>query len=89
MIDLRHDQKVFVEECYKYFNKDILTRKVRLTLFLKEWTKNPSWLKTEKYKVERGTYKLPLFQKTENEKIMDTGESKKTEAAYVVSSLNR
>ena len=26
MIDLRNDQKVFVEEAYKHFNKDILTR---------------------------------------------------------------
>ena len=26
MIDLRNDQKVFVEEVHKHFNKDILTR---------------------------------------------------------------
>ena len=88
MIDLRNDQKVFVEEAYKHFNKDILTRSEINSFVKKSGLKNPSWLKTEKYKVERGTYKLPLGnQKTENEKIMDTGESKKTEAAYVVSSL--
>ena len=88
MIDLRNDQKVFVEEAYKHFNKDILTRGEINPFVKKSGLKNPSWLKTEKYKVDRGTYKLPLGnEKTENEKIMDTGESKKTEAAYVVSSL--
>ena len=88
MIDLTTDQKSFVEAAYKHFNKDILTRSEINSFYEKKGFKNPSWLKTEKYKVDRGTYKLPLGnQKTENEKIMDTGESKKTEAAYVVSSL--
>ena len=88
MIDLRNDQKVIVEEAYKHFKKDILTRGEINSFVKKSGLKNPSWLKTEKYKVDRGTYKLPLGnEKTENEKIMDTGESKKTEAAYVVSSL--
>ena len=88
MIDLRNDQKVFVEEAYKHFKRDILTRGEINSFVKKSGLKNPSWLKTEKYKVDRGTYKLPLGnEKTENEKIMDTGESKKTEAAYVVSSL--
>ena len=88
MIDLTTDQKSFVNAAYKYFKKDILTRGEINSFFKKEGYKNPSWLKNDKYKVERGTYKLPLDnQPTENEKIMDTGESKKTEAAYVVSSL--
>ena len=88
MIDLTTDQKSFVNAAYKHFNKDILTRSEINSFFKKEGFKNPSWLKNDKYKVERGTYKLPLDnQPTENEKIMDTGESKKTEAAYVVSSL--
>ena len=88
MIDLTTDQKSFVNAAYKHFKKDILTRGEINSFFKKEGYKNPSWLKNEKYKVERGTYKLPLDnQPTENEKIMDTGESKKTEAAYVVSSL--
>ena len=88
MIDLTTDQKSFVNAAYKYYNKDILTRGEINSFFKKEGFKNPSWLKNDKYKVERGTYKLPLDnQPTENEKIMDTGESKKTEAAYVVSSL--
>ena len=46
-------------------------------------------MKTDKYKVDRGTYKLPLEGKaTENEQLMEAPvEDKKTEAAYVVSSL--
>ena len=88
MIDLTTDQKSFVNAAYKYYNKDILTRGEINSFYEKKGFKNPSWLKKDKYKVERGTYKLPLDnQPTENEKIMDTGESKKTEAAYVVSSL--
>ena len=88
MIDLTTDQKSFVNAAYKHFKKDILTRGEINSFFKKEGYKNPSWLKNDKYKVERGIYKLPLDnQPTENEKIMDTGESKKTEAAYVVSSL--
>jgi len=88
MIDLTTDQKTFVEAAYKHFNKDILTRGEINSFYEKKGFKNPSWLKKDKYKVDRGTYKLPLDnQPTENEKIMDTGESKKTEAAYVVSSL--
>ena len=88
MIDLTTDQKTFVEAAYKHFNKDILTRSEINSFYEKKGFKNPSWLKKDKYKVERGTYKLPLDnQPTDNEKIMDTSESHTTEAAYVVSSL--
>ena len=68
---------------------DTLTRGEINALVKKNKLKNPSWLKTDKYKVERGTYKLPLDGKlTDNEKTMEVPvEEKKTEAAYVVSSL--
>src|SRR6056300_710331 len=89
MIDLRNDQKVFVEEAYKHFKTDTLTRAEINSFYKKAGLKNPSWLKTDKYKVDRGTYKLPLDGKlTDNEKTMEVPvEEKKTEAAYVVSSL--
>ena len=89
MIDLRNDQKVFVEEAYKHFKTDTLTRAEINSFYKKTGLKNPSWLKTDKYKVDRGTYKLPLDGKlTDNEKTMEVPvEEKKTEAAYVVSSL--
>jgi len=74
---------------YKHYKSDTLTRAEINALVSKKKLKNPSWLKTDKYKVDRGTYKLPLEGKaTENEKLMEAPvEDKKTEAAYVVSSL--
>jgi len=89
MIDLNTSQKEQVSVLYKHYNKDTLTRAEINALVSKKKIKNPSWLKTDKYKVDRGTYKLPLDGKpTENEQLMETPvDDTKTEAAYVVSSL--
>jgi len=89
MIDLNASQKEQVSVLFKHYNKDTLTRAEINALVSKKKIKNPSWLKTDKYKVDRGTYKLPLDGKpTENEQLMETPVADtKTEAAYVVSSL--
>jgi len=89
MIDLNTSQKEQVQVLYNHYNSDTLTRAEINALVKKKKLKNASWLKTDKYKVDRGTYKLPLDGKlTENEQIMEAPvEEKKTEAAYVVSSL--
>ena len=89
MIDLNTSQKEQVSVLYKHYGTDTLTRAEINALVKKKKLKNPSWLKTDKYKVDRGTYKLPLEGKpTENETAMTAPvEEKKTEAAYVVSSL--
>src|SRR5210317_1651585 len=89
MIDLNTSQKEQVSVLHKHYNKDTLTRAEINALVSKKKIKNPSWLKTDKYKVDRGTYKLPLDGKpTENEQLMETPVADtKTEAAYVVSSL--
>jgi MoxR-like ATPase len=89
MIDLNTSQKEQVSVLYKHYKSDTLTRAEINALVSKKKLKNPSWLKTDKYKVDRGTYKLPLEGKpTENEKFMEAPvEATKTEAAYVVSSL--
>tara|TARA_B110001452_G_C15189968_1_gene413202 strand:- start:59 stop:1279 length:1221 start_codon:yes stop_codon:yes gene_type:complete len=89
MIDLNTSQKEQVSVLYKHYKSDTLTRAEINALVSKKKLKNPSWLKTDKYKVDRGTYKLPLEGKaTENEQLMEAPvEDKKTEAAYVVSSL--
>ena len=89
MIDLNTSQKEQVSVLYKHYGTDTLTRAEINALVKKKKLKNPSWLKTDKYKVDRGTYKLPLDGKlTDNEKTMEVPvEEKKTEAAYVVSSL--
>jgi len=89
MIDLNASQKEQVSVLFKHYNKDTLTRAEINALVSKKKIKNPSWLKTDKYKVDRGTYKLPVDGKpTENEQLMETPVADtKTEAAYVVSSL--
>ena len=89
MIDLNTSQKEQVSVLYKHYGTDTLTRGEINALVKSKKLKNPSWLKTDKYKVDRSTYKLPLDGKpTENEQIMEAPvEEKKTEAAYVVSSL--
>ena len=89
MIDLNVSQKEQVSVLFKHYKKDTLTRGEINALVSKKKIKNPSWLKTDKYKVDRGTYKLPLDGKlTENEQLMETSVADtKTEAAYVVSSL--
>ena len=88
MIDLNTDQKAFVEKAYSFFKKDVLTRAEINSFYKKNNLKNPSWLKTEKYKVDRGQYKLPVNStpNVETEKLLDTT-APKTEAAYIVSSL--
>ena len=89
MIDLNTSQKEQVSVLYKHYKSDTLTRAEINALVSKKKLKNPSWLKTDKYKVDRGTYKLPLEgEATENEQLMEAPvEVTKTEAAYVVSSL--
>ena len=99
MIDLNTSQKKQVDVLYKHYKTDTLTRAEINALVSKKKLSNPSWLKTDKYKVDRGTYKLPLEGKaTENEQLMGEKdiparslkapvETTKTEAAYVVSSL--
>lgn len=89
MIELNNDQKSFVKDCYKFYNKDMVTRAEINTFIKKKGYKNQSWLKQDKYKVDRGIYKLPLDtdkQVPETEKVLGT-ETKKVEAAYIVSSL--
>ena len=90
MIDLNTSQKEQVSVLYKHYNKDTLTRAEITALVSKKKIKKPSWLlRSEKYRVDRGTYKLPLDGKpTENEQLMEAPVADtKTEAAYVVSSL--
>ena len=89
MIDLNASQKEQVSVLFKHYNKDTLSRAEINALVSKKKIKNPSWLKTDKYKVDRGTYKLPLDSTpTENEQLMEAPVADtKTEAAYVVSSL--
>ena len=48
---------------------------------------NPSWLKSEKYKVGRGIYKLPMGNDVEDSTPVVNVEKTESKAAYIVSSL--
>jgi len=92
MIDLNDNQKIFVEKAYAFYKTDVLSRAQINDFWKKNNLKNPSWLKTDKYKVGRGNYKLPLKETPitesvkENEELLQSS-ADKTEAAYIVSSL--
>ena len=90
MIELNKVQTEQVTVLYDVYKKDVLTRAEINAVVKKGKIKNPSWLKTDKYKVDRGCYKLPLNNTEDNNKVDDKvldDAPKKQEAAYIVSSL--
>ena len=90
MIELSKKQTEQVSVLYDVYKKDILTRAEINAVVKKGKIQNPSWLKTDKFKVDRGCYKLPLNNAEDNnkvdEKVLDDAPNKQ-EAAYIVSSL--
>jgi len=98
MTKLNNDQKQQVELLYKHYKKTNVSRSEINELVDNGTIKNPSWLKTNQYKVDRGVYALPLdgdispnideeiqsqLPKSETATNVDTV----NQAAYVVSSL--
>ena len=88
-MELNEIQKSVVETLYKTYKKDTVSRVEINTLVKKKVIKNPSWLKSDKYKVGRGVYKLPMGDESEKLETTDSVENLKTDtkAAYIVSSL--
>ena len=87
MNELNEKQKSVVEILYKTYNSETVTRTQINNLVADKKISNPNWLKTDKYKVSRGLYKLPL---SADEVVTDNDEvetQKKSQAAYIVSSL--
>ena len=86
MNELNEKQKSVVEILYKTYNSETVTRTQINNLVADKKISNPNWLKTDKYKVSRGLYKLPL---SADEVVIDNDEVEKStsQAAYVVSSL--
>ena len=60
MNELNEKQKSVVEILYKTYNSETVTRTQINNLVADKKISNPNWLKTDKYKVSRGLYKLPL-----------------------------
>jgi len=89
MNELNEKQKSVVEILYETYKSDTVTRTQINNLVADKKISNPNWLKTDKYKVSRGLYKLPLNSDeviTDNNSDIKT-ENTKSQAAYVVSSL--
>ena len=86
IMELNETQKSVVDIIYKKYKSDTVTRSQINDLVKSKKIKNPSWLKSDKYKVGRGSYKLPMGDEVETTTdTVDT--SKESKAAYIVSSL--
>ena len=88
-MDLNVKQKSVVDVLYKTYKSDTVTRSQINDLVKSKKISNPAWLKSDKYKVDRGVYKLPLKDDdTADVKTTSKVESTNdTKAAYIVSSL--
>ena len=88
-MDLNVKQKSVVDVLYKTYKSDTVTRSQINDLVKSKKISNPAWLKSDKYKVDRGVYKLPLKDdNTADVKTTSKVESTTdTKAAYIVSSL--
>ena len=100
MTKLNNDQMQQVELLYKTFGRTEITRSEINDLVKSGKMKNPSWLKSDTYKVSRGVYSLPIDGQDVSPTLKDVpleNEQPKTQkadvsdtvnqAAYVVSSL--
>ena len=84
MNELNEKQKSVVEILHKKYKSDTVTRTQINESVKKGEISNPSWLKSDKYKVGRGVYKLPLSADevvTDNDEVET--EQSKSQAAYV------
>jgi len=88
-MDLNVKQKSVVDTLYKTYKSDTVTRAQINDLVKKKKISNPSWLKSDTYKVDRGVYKLPLKNDDTNvvESTPKVESTNDTKAAYIVSSL--
>ncbi len=88
MIELNKTQKTVLKVLKDTYKKDTVTRAEINALVKKKVIKNPSWLKSDKYKVDRGVYTLNVDNvESDTTKTTDTKVSNESKAAYIVSSL--
>jgi hypothetical protein len=86
IMELNETQKSVVDILYTTYKSDTVTRSQINDLVKSKKIKNPSWLKSDKYKVGRGSYKLPMDTDEVETEIVET-EKTESQAAYIVSSL--
>ena len=87
IMELNEKQKSVVDVLYKTYKSDTVTRQEINDLVKSKKIVNPSWLKSEKYKVGRGIYKLPMGNDVEDSTPVVNVEKTESKAAYIVSSL--
>ena len=89
MIELSKTQKSVIKILKDKYNKDTVTRAEINALVKKKVIKNPSWLKSDKFKVDRGVYTLNVdnVESDTTTETTDTKVSNESKAAYIVSSL--
>ena len=88
MIELNKTQKSVLKVLKDTYKKDTVTRAEINALVKKKVIKNPSWLKSDKYKVDRGVYTLNVDSvESDTTETKDTKVSNESKAAYIVSSL--
>ena len=89
MIELNENQKSVIKVLKNTYKKDTVTRTEINDLVKKGKISNPSWLKSDKFKVDRGVYTLNV-DNSADESVEDTTDTKisdESKAAYIVSSL--
>ena len=86
IMELNEKQKSVVEILYTTYKSDTVTRQEINDLVKSKKIANWTWLKSDKYKVGRGVYKLPMGT-DEIETSNDSDVKSESQAAYVVSSL--
>ena len=88
MIELSKTQNAVLKVLKDTYKKDTVTRAEINALVKKKVIKNPSWLKSDKFKVDRGVYTLNVdSKKSDTKKVENTKISTDSKAAYVGSSL--
>ena len=92
-MELNVNQKSVLKVLKDTYKKDTVTRSEINALVKKGKIKNPSWLKSDKFKVDRGVYTLNIndvsgdVSEVESVDTTDTKISDESKAAYIVSSL--
>ena len=89
MTTLNNTQKELVEGLYNHYNKSELTRSEINSYIVDKGIKNPSWLKSNKYKVARGVYQLPIDGNDIAPQIQESKVNQKTETADVTETVNQ
>jgi len=86
-MELNVNQKSVVKILYDRYKSNTVTRSEINDLVKSKKIKNPSWLKSDTFKVGRGVYKLPMGEDADVEDTPVETPKSDTKAAYIVSSL--